>query len=72
MSQLIDKLVTVESKNKVEINGEWWIAKPLCDVSLTARIKDAWRILIGKSQAYHYFEDVIKEEPTIIEAEEEG
>ena len=62
MSQIIDKLVAIDSKNKVEINGEWWIAKPLYDISLTGRIKDAWRILTGKSQAYHYFEDVINED----------
>jgi hypothetical protein len=43
-----------------EGNCGWYIAKPtpfygMCEI--VSRIKDAYRVLIGKSLAYHYKED---------------
>ena len=38
-------------------NHGWYIAKPLFYSGLVDRLKDAYRVLVGKSQAYHYLED---------------
>ena len=61
MSILIDDLMSYTTVNQ-EINGSWYIAKPY-DLQgfagLKQRIKDAYRVLIGKSRAYHFKEDEI-------------
>ena len=54
MSTLIDKY---NHDNVCEINGKWYIAKPLNYPSLRDRVKDAQRVLNGKSIAVHYKED---------------
>ncbi len=54
MSKLID---TINNDNQAEINGRWYIAKPHGILFIRLRIKDAWRILLGKSIAVHYKED---------------
>lgn len=64
MSILIDTLVRVYgpqgNPTKIRVDNRMYIAKP-CDFkslsALVLRFKDAWRVLIGKSQAYHYYED---------------
>lgn len=69
MSILLDKIFK-ECSNNVEINGRWYIAKdtdfylnilniftPFGFSILLNRIKDAYRVLIGKSRAFHYKED---------------
>jgi hypothetical protein len=60
MSTLIDKLVEDYTKEHTgaykKINDIWYIAKPI-NVFSFKRIKDALRVLTGKSQAYHYMED---------------
>jgi hypothetical protein len=38
----------------------WFIAKPESLNSLSQRLKDAFKIMIGKAFAYHYMEDEIK------------
>ncbi len=57
MSILIDNLFrsSVQEFNQ-NINGKWYIAKSI-DYFQFSRIKDAIRILTGKSRAYHYKED---------------
>ena len=58
MSVLIDKLLAEDLLNKTEceIDGKWFIAKPMGYYRLLdfRRFRDMWRILIGKSHAYHY------------------
>ena len=59
MSTLIDNLLAQQSINQ-QINNYWYIAKPYATggwKGLFLRIKDAWRVLNGSSQAYHYKED---------------
>ena len=58
MSTLIDNLLYLSSPNQ-EIDGKWYIAKPYDLRSFKERLKDAYRVLIGKSQAYHFKEDEI-------------
>ena len=59
MSVLIDDIIEYAIVNQ-EINGKWYIAK-CYDLrgfeGLKHRIKDAYRVLIGKSRAYHFKED---------------
>ena len=62
MSILIDKLIQENKNNSnyVKFGDIWYIAKPLEAKTLCVfakRIKDAFRVLIGKSKAYHYKED---------------
>lgn len=64
MSILIDELLGVYSPAGTpgyrRVKDKMYIAKP-CDFygvcTLLLRIKDAFRVLIGKSKAYHYWED---------------
>jgi hypothetical protein len=58
MSILIDVFDKLNSTNKCEHDGRWYIAKP-CDFKphIKIRIKDAFRVLTGKSRAYHFKED---------------
>lgn len=60
MSDLIDDLMILQTQNQ-EINGRWYIAKPYDLRSFKQRLKDAYRVLIGKSQAYHFKEDELEE-----------
>jgi len=63
MSILIDKLIDNNTTGpRAGINNEngtssWVIAKNIELFNLWGRIKDAWRILTGKSRAYHFYED---------------
>ena len=59
MSILIDNLIGFATTNQ-NINGQWYIAKPYHLKSLKLRFKDAFRVLIGKSQAYHFKEDELE------------
>jgi hypothetical protein len=58
VSTLIDNLIGYATVNQ-EINGKWYIAKPYDISSFKERLKDAYRVLIGKSQAYHFKEDEV-------------
>lgn len=58
MSILIDKFI--DKNNLCEINGKWYIAKPINKVPLIARISDCIRILNNRSIAVHYKEDELK------------
>ena len=58
MSTLIDDLIFLSSQNQ-EINGKWYIAKPYDLRSFKQKLQDAYRVLIGKSQAYHFKEDEV-------------
>lgn len=60
MSTLIDNLMFLSSQNQ-EIDGKWYIAKPYNLSNLKQRLIDAYRVLVGKSQAYHFKEDEINE-----------
>lgn len=61
MSMLIDVILKAGLENaKEERDGRWYIAKgyPYWTFHLQwLRIKDAIRVLLGKSQAYHYKSD---------------
>lgn len=59
MSILIDELLELRTQNQ-EINGKWYIAKPYDLSSFKQRLMDAYRVLVGKSQAYHFKEDEIE------------
>ena len=66
MSVLIDELIAInKNRNKDKINGKRYIAKPIelddCLAKVICRIKNAYRVLIGKSYTYHYAEDDIRE-----------
>ena len=58
MSTLIDNLIFLSSQNQ-EIDGKWYVAKPYDLNSFKQRLVDAYKVLIGKSQAYHFKEDEI-------------
>lgn len=60
MSTLIDDLMILPSQNQ-EIDGKWYIAKPYDLSSFKQRLIDAYRVLVGKAQAYHFKEDEINE-----------
>ena len=66
MSILIDDLVKnggMNSQNYDKDSGKWYRAKPYGYFGikgLVIRVKDAWRVLVGKSRAYHYHEDEVK------------
>ena len=60
---LIAAIVEKESlfcNTQVEINGRWWVAKPLNYYGLHntgMRIYHAWLVLTGKAMAWQYAED---------------
>lgn len=62
MSVLLDKLVFECTSNSAyrRVGDKMFLAKP-CDfygfATFINRIKDAFRVLVGKSKAYHYWED---------------
>jgi len=58
MSVLIDELINdkIITSHKVYICKKWYIAKDIEYFSFK-RIKEAYRVLIGKSRAYHFKED---------------
>jgi hypothetical protein len=60
MSILIDKLVH-DAKNDAKscIDGVWYLSKDTRYFDFS-RFKDAWRVLIGRSRAYHYKIDEVK------------
>lgn len=60
MSKLIDNLMFLALQNQ-KIEGRWYIAKPYDLSSFKQRLIDAYRVLVGKSQAYHFKEDEINE-----------
>lgn len=63
MSVLIDNLIiTLEYADNRFSNGLWYIAKPFDTPSFKHRLKDAYKVLIGKSFAYHFKEDEKDEE----------
>ncbi len=64
MSILVDELVGVYSPSGTpgyrRVDNKMYIAKPYDYYGLSTiirRVKDAFRVLIGKSHAYHYWED---------------
>ena len=64
MSMLIDKIINENTYPNeplyVSMGVDRYLAKP-CNpfslISLKNRIKDAWRVILGKSFACHYYED---------------
>jgi len=55
MSILIDRFMTYEFDTKTEINGIWYIAKPLMmSTPILTRMVDAWNVLRGKHMVLHY------------------
>ena len=57
MSKLIDDICRSDNPIVLDENGDWWIAKPSWEKPLAYRIKDAYRVLVGKSFACHYKQD---------------
>ena len=64
MSILIDQLIGVYGPSggseHRRVKDKMYIAKPYDYYGLSTvirRVKDAFRVLIGKSHAYHYWED---------------
>lgn len=61
MSILVDKLIKeVDTSVNTQINGLWYLAKPIPFKSLKTtieRIKDGLRVIKGKSFAVHYKQD---------------
>lgn len=61
MSQLVDEFIEQSLATKAEIDGRWYAARPIPFCYLWGfcwcwRIKDAWRVLCGRSVAVHYKE----------------
>lgn len=50
MAYLIDSY----KEAKTEIDGKWWIARPLSGPFIT-RLKDVWLVLIGKADAVRFY-----------------
>lgn len=68
MSTLIDDLLELKNCNQ-EFEGKWYIAKPFefyGFLTFLNRIRDAYRVLTGKSRAYHFYEDELAERPLIV------
>lgn len=61
MSILIDKLKDYEN-NQCEIQGKWYIAKHLNNLSLKNKLIDCIKILTNKAAAVHFKEDEYKGE----------
>lgn len=62
MSELIDNLIRMR-ETVTDIEGEWVIAKPYRLYGIRgfiSRLKDAYRVLIDKSRAYHFYQDEVK------------
>lgn len=64
MSQLIDTWIYVNTRvypSQVQVDGEWYIAKPISYdrqfVPLQNRLRDALRVLTGRSFAVHFKQD---------------
>ncbi len=53
MSKLIDSALS----NMTVVNDIWYIAKPLGVRKLRYRIVEAWKVLCGKAETFHYKED---------------
>lgn len=67
MSILIDELVKLTNCNKQYFEG-WYVAKPYESTGFLAflrRARDAWRVLTGRSRAYHFYQDELEEQPLI-------
>jgi len=61
MSILIDRLIRqVKDGPQACFDDVWYVAKPMEIFSIRDRMRDAWRVLLGKSKAYHYKRDVGK------------
>ena len=61
MSILIDDLMGFCQTNS-QFGSCWYVSKPYEGFYLKQRLVDAWRVLTGKSRAYHYKEDEDSEE----------
>ena len=48
---------SITDENQVRIDDKWYISRPYGVMFFRLRIKDAWRVLLGKSIAVHYKED---------------
>lgn len=57
MSELIDELVKHDYRSQRHFNGDGWYLTKSIRYFSWSNIVDAWRVLIGKSRAYHYKED---------------
>jgi len=57
MSILIDQLLRDSVNTMAEVDGKWYIAKSLEYPSLFHRLKEAFRVIRGKSRTYHYKQD---------------
>ena len=57
MSKLIDDICRSDNPEYVDAKGCWWIKKPINKQLFRKRVKDAIRVLQGKSFACHYKED---------------
>ena len=58
MSILIDDLIKMSVGVEAKINDYWYKPKPYFGwEGLKSRLQDTWRVLVGKSRAYHYKED---------------
>ena len=62
MSILIDDLIRRSTGVEAQIGDYWYKPKPFGMSGLPGlvlRIKDAWRVVLDKSRAYHYKEDEV-------------
>lgn len=56
----LENLLTHATSIQTEANGKWVPAKPIAG-PLLWRIRDAWRVLIGRAGAFTWPEDDAKE-----------
>jgi len=60
IEDLYEEIYNSEGITECQFDDGWFIAKPCREFGFLAflkRLKDAWRVLIDKSRAYHFKED---------------
>ena len=57
MSKLIDQIISSCEDCETEIEGVWYFCKPLRVRTIKYRVVEAWKVLCGKAETFHYKED---------------
>jgi len=57
MSKLIDQIISSRRDCETEIEGAWYFCKPLRVRTIKYRVVEAWKVLCGKAETFHYKED---------------
>ena len=52
---LIDRLIAEKNHEQALIGGKWVIARPYRNDSFLFKLKEAWKVLTGKSETLYYY-----------------